>query len=114
MLIIDAKVLCKASGVARRWPQVARVTPQEAHIISSMQFNYFFSSGQYGPNGSTSTTSPDLDSNKVVNSSEASSSPTNRLNEQQLATIRDDQPIINLIIDHTHHNLIRCQKFRHS
>ena len=66
MLIIDAKVLCKASGVARGWPRVAWATPQEAHMISSMQFNYFFSSGQYGPNVSTSTTSLDLDSNEVV------------------------------------------------
>ena len=64
MLIIDAKVLSKASGVARGWPRVVWATPQEAHMISSMQFNYFFSSGQYGPN--VSTTSLDLDSNEVV------------------------------------------------
>ena len=81
MLIIDVKMLCKASGVARGWPQVAQVTPQEGHLISSMQFNYFFSSGQYGPNGSTSTTIPDLDSNKVFDSSEASGFPTNCSNE---------------------------------
>ena len=79
--------------------------------ISSMQFNYFFFSGQYEPNGSTSTTSPDLDRNKVVESSEASSFPTNRSNEQQLVTIHDDQHVI---VDHTHHNLFICQKFHHS
>ena len=96
-----------------QWRSQGVATPQEAHMISSMQFNYFFSFGQYGPNGSTST-SPDLDSNKVVDYSEASSFPTNRSNEQLLATIRDDQPVINLIIGNTHHNLIRCQEFRHS
>ena len=60
------------------------------------------------------TTTPDLGSNKVVDSSDASSFLTNRSNEQQLATIHDDQLVFNLIIDHTHHNLIICQKFRHS
>ena len=36
----------KSQWRSQGWPQVARVTPQEGHLISSMQFSYFFSFGQ--------------------------------------------------------------------